>query len=46
VAATRAGDDSVPNLWAGTGWRNITAEPAATIVRRIATDARRSQGCP
>jgi hypothetical protein len=31
----------VPNLWAGTGWRQLTAEPAATIVRRIAADARR-----
>jgi nitronate monooxygenase len=35
-AATQAGDDSVPNLWAGTGWRQLTTEPAATIVRRIA----------
>jgi nitronate monooxygenase len=42
VAAPRAGDTSVPNLWAGTGWRQVTAEPAATIVRRIATDARQS----
>jgi nitronate monooxygenase len=41
-AATRAGDTSVPNLWAGTGWRRVTAEPAATIVRRIAADARRA----
>jgi nitronate monooxygenase len=40
-AATQAGDDSVPNLWAGTGWRQLTAEPAAAIVRRIAADARR-----
>jgi nitronate monooxygenase len=40
-AATQAGDDSVPNLWAGTGWRQLTAEPVATIVRRIAADARR-----
>ncbi len=42
VAATLAGDTSVPNLWAGTGWRQLTAEPAATIVRRIATDARQA----
>jgi nitronate monooxygenase len=42
VAAIKAGDDSVPNLWAGTGWRHLTADPAATIVRRIAADARRS----
>jgi nitronate monooxygenase len=39
-AATRAGDSSVPNLWAGTGWRQLTAEPAATIVGRIAAEAR------
>jgi nitronate monooxygenase len=39
TAAVRAGDAGVPNLWAGTGWRQVTAEPAATIVRRIATDA-------
>ena len=39
AAATRAGDTSVPNLWAGTGWRQLNAEPAATIVRRIARDA-------
>jgi nitronate monooxygenase len=42
VAATLAGDTSVPNLWAGTGWRQLSDEPAATIVRRIATDARRA----
>jgi nitronate monooxygenase len=40
VAATKAGDASVPNLWAGTGWRQVTADPAATIVRRIAAEAR------
>ncbi len=40
AAATRAGDASVPNFWAGTGWRVLTTEPAAKIVRRIATDAR------
>lgn len=38
AAATAAGDADVPNLWAGTGWRAVTSEPAATIVRRIATD--------
>jgi nitronate monooxygenase len=42
AAATQAGDTSVPNLWAGTGWRQLTAEPAATIVRRVAADARRA----
>ena len=41
AAATEAGDPSIPNLWAGMGWRHITAEPAATIVRRIATEAQR-----
>jgi NAD(P)H-dependent flavin oxidoreductase YrpB (nitropropane dioxygenase family) len=41
-AATNFGDDSVPNLWAGTGWRQLTVEPAATIVRRIAADAQRA----
>jgi nitronate monooxygenase len=39
VAATRAGDTGVPNLWAGTGWLQLRAEPAATIVRRIAREA-------
>jgi nitronate monooxygenase len=39
AAATAAGDPDVPNLWAGTGWRSATAEPAATIVRRIAEEA-------
>ena len=41
AAATEAGDASVPNLWAGTGWAQMTVEPAATVVRRIAADARR-----
>lgn len=39
AAATRAGDASVPNLWAGTGWRHLTSEPARVIVRRIAAGA-------
>jgi nitronate monooxygenase len=43
TAATQAGDTSVPNLWAGTGWRQVTAEPAASIVRRMAADARRAE---
>jgi nitronate monooxygenase len=42
AAALKAGDTSVPNLWAGTGWRQVTAEPAATIVHRIAVEALRS----
>jgi nitronate monooxygenase len=41
-AATQAGDTSVPNLWAGTGWRQLSPEPAATIVLRIAADARQA----
>ena len=43
-AATLVGDDSVPNLWAGTGWRQVTTQPAASIVRRIAADAQRIAG--
>lgn len=38
AAAIAAGDPDVPNLWAGTGWRAITSEPAADIVQRIAAD--------
>jgi nitronate monooxygenase len=40
ATAMNAGDPSVPNLWAGKGWRQLTAEPAGIIVRRIATEAR------
>jgi nitronate monooxygenase len=36
AAAARAGDPDVPNLWAGTGWAAVTAQPAGEIVRRIA----------
>ncbi len=36
TAATRADDPSVPNLWAGTGWRALTSEPAGSLVRLIA----------
>jgi nitronate monooxygenase len=42
AAAAAAGDADVPNLWAGTGWRSVTAEPAGDIVRRIARDAARA----
>ncbi len=42
AAATRAGDPSVPNLWAGTGWRGITTDPAAVIIRRLADGATRA----
>jgi nitronate monooxygenase len=41
TAATRSGDASVPNLWAGTGWRQLTVEPAGVIVRRLGAEARR-----
>jgi nitronate monooxygenase len=43
AAAVQAGDDSVPNLWAGTGWRQLSTEPAAMIVRRIAADAQKAR---
>jgi nitronate monooxygenase len=36
AAAIAAGDPEVPNLWAGTAWQQVRAEPAATIVRDIA----------
>jgi nitronate monooxygenase len=36
TAATGAGDPDVPNLWAGTGWAEVTTEDAGTVVRRIA----------
>lgn len=36
AAATSAGDPAVPNLWAGTGWLDVAAEPAGEVVRRIA----------
>ena len=38
AAATRAGDPSTPNLWAGTGWRAVTPGPASVIVARIASE--------
>lgn len=41
-AATHAGDTSVPNLWAGTGWRQLSAQPATTIILRIAAEARQA----
>jgi nitronate monooxygenase len=44
AAATRAGDADVPNLWAGTGWRQLTVEPAGAIVGRIAAQARSAAG--
>ncbi len=42
AAAIKAGDTSVPNLWAGVGWRQVTARPAAVIIRDIATGAQRA----
>lgn len=38
AAAAKAGDPSVPNLWAGQGWRSVTPAPARVIVRRIAAE--------
>ncbi|MBY6683566.1 nitronate monooxygenase [Rhodococcus sp. BP-316] len=38
TAATAAGRADVPNLWAGTGWRSVTAAPAADIVARIVAE--------
>jgi len=35
AAAAAAGDTDVPSLWAGTGWRQVRAEPAADVVRRL-----------
>ena len=35
AAAVAAGDADVPSLWAGTGWRQARAEPAADVVRRL-----------
>ncbi len=37
AAATAAGDADVPNLWAGTGWRNITTDPVAAVIARVAS---------
>jgi nitronate monooxygenase len=36
-AASGAGDPELINLWAGTGYRHATAEPAAYILGRLAT---------
>lgn len=37
-AAVRAGDPERVHLWAGTGYRNATAEPAADILARLAAE--------
>lgn len=36
AAATRQGDPDVANLWAGTGWLEARAEPAADVISRLA----------
>jgi nitronate monooxygenase len=38
ATAAEAGDPSVPNLWAGTGWEDLTPGSAAAIVQRIASE--------
>lgn len=35
-AAAERGDPDVPNLWAGTGWREVRDEPAAAVIARLA----------
>jgi NAD(P)H-dependent flavin oxidoreductase YrpB (nitropropane dioxygenase family) len=35
-ASAAAGDPENINLWAGTGWRDATEEPAADVLRRLA----------
>jgi nitronate monooxygenase len=37
-AAAAAGKPDYVHLWAGTGYRHATAEPAADILRRLASD--------
>lgn len=39
TAAAAAGDTGRLHLWAGTGWRSGTEEPAAAVVRRLAARA-------
>ena len=38
AAAARAGDPQAVHLWAGTGWRAVTEEPAGEIVARLARE--------
>jgi nitronate monooxygenase len=52
-AAAANGDADSLHLWAGTGWRSVTEEPAADIVTRlererlaVAEDQGHGQGCP
>ena len=44
TAATRAGDASTPNLWAGDGWRAATEDPAEVVVRRVAAELEAATG--
>jgi nitronate monooxygenase len=41
AAATKIDNASVPNLWAGTGWRRVTTLPAASIIRNIGQEAQK-----
>jgi nitronate monooxygenase len=36
AAASRQGNMEVPNLWAGTGWRDIRAAPVAEVIAELA----------
>ena len=38
TAATERDDPRTPNLWAGTGWRAVGTEPAASVIRRIGSE--------
>lgn len=44
-AAMKVGDLSVPNLWVGLGWRQVTGGTAGSIVARIAQEAGLDGGC-
>ena len=39
-AASAAGDPDGVHLWAGTGWRTVTEEPAGEIVARLERERR------
>lgn len=43
-AAAAAGDPENLHLWAGTGWRSVTEEPAAALVARLDEERRRGPG--
>jgi nitronate monooxygenase len=40
AAAARAGDPEAVHLWAGTGWRAVTEEPAGELVGRLERERR------